>query len=131
MTTNPHVADVKQLINDLIQAGTSFDIGALERIYHNDLQVIMLDPSGATSIADKAMFKGLFQSKRDNKEPALNTWAEFHRIDADDKNAHVLISRKVKLMAEEQKITLSIDLVKENNAWQVMREVIFVHAEDK
>lgn len=130
MTTNTHAADVKQLINDLIQAGTSFDIDTLERIYHNDLQVIMLDPSGATSIADKAMFKGLFQSKRDNKEPALNTWAEFHRIDADDKNAHVLISRKVKLMAEEQKITLSIDLVKEKNAWQVMREVIFVHAEE-
>lgn len=130
MTTNTHKADVKQLINDLIQAGTSFDIDALERIYHNDLQVIMLDPSGATSIADKAMFKGLFQSKRENKDPALNTWAEFHRIDADDKNAHVLISRKVKLMAEEQKITLSIDLVKENNAWQVMREVIFVHAEE-
>jgi hypothetical protein len=130
MKANTYVAEVEQLIHQLIEAGTSFNVDALERIYHDTLKVIMIDPTGNTSIADKAMFKGMFQSKRDNNEPALNTWAEFHRIDADEKNAHVLISRKVKLMEEEQKITLSIDLVKENDSWQVTREVIFIRAGD-
>jgi hypothetical protein len=128
MTKNTYVTEIEQLINQLIKAGASFNVDELERIYHDNLQVFMIDHSGSISIADKAMFKGLFQSKRDNNEPALNTWAEFHRIDADEKNGHVLISRKVKLMEEEQKVTLSIDLVKENNVWQVSREVIFMHA---
>tara|TARA_R110002111_G_scaffold200334_1_gene265646 strand:+ start:152 stop:544 length:393 start_codon:yes stop_codon:yes gene_type:complete len=128
MTTNPYVTEIETLINQLIKAGTSFNIDELERIYHDDLQVLMIDSSGTVSIADKATFKNLFKSKAENNEPALNAWADFHRIDADEKNGHVLISRKVKLMEEEQKITLSIDLVKENNTWRVSREVIFAHA---
>lgn len=128
MSTKQYETEVKQLIYDLIQSATTFDVDALERIYHDDLQVIMLDPQEQTSLADKAAFKELFASKRDNNEPALNTWADFHRVEADENKGHVLISRKVKLMEDEQKITLSIDLININGNWQVTREVIFVHA---
>ncbi|WP_262694432.1 hypothetical protein [Kordiimonas aquimaris] len=121
---------VKGAIDALIAAGTSFDVDQLELIYHNDLVVVMLDPNGNVNEANKEAFKGLFQSKRDNGDPPLNTWADFHHISADAVKGHVVLTRKVKLMADEQTITLSIDLVFEDERWQVTREVIFVHPEN-
>ncbi len=121
-----YTSAVKQVINDLISAGTSFDIGQLERIYHDDLQVLMITEDGNITEANKDGFKAMFQSKLDAGAPALNTWADFNHIQADDQNAHVLVRRKVKLMEDEQDLILSIDLVHEDDRWQVIREVIFV-----
>ena len=129
MTKNTDVDDVRDCIENLIKAGTSFDVDALEKIYHDDLQVIMIDEQGQTIVSDKKAFKGLFETKREQGDPPLNTWAEFHRIDATETNAHVLISRKVKLMEDEQRLILSIDLIKEDGRWQVIREVIFARPE--
>ncbi|WP_271784235.1 nuclear transport factor 2 family protein [Aquimarina algiphila] len=124
-TENQPLIEVKKTIERLIEAGTSFDVEELESIYHDNLQVIMIDDKGQLMNADKANFKNLFQMKRDNEEAPLNTWAEFNHIEADEQTAHVLITRKVKLTEEERKLVLSIDLVREDNRWQVTREVIF------
>ncbi|MCK0128861.1 hypothetical protein [Erythrobacter sp. F6033] len=118
---------VRQAIESLIQAGTTFDVDQLDRIYHPSLQVVMTNAEGETNIADKQAFKSLFQSKREAGEAPLNTWAAFDHIEADGDTAHVLIRRRVKLLDDEQDITLSIDLIHENARWQVTREVIFTH----
>lgn len=125
-----YTAAVKQVINDLISAGTSFDIDQLEHIYHDDLQVLMITEDGNITEANKGGFKDMFRSKLDAGGPALNTWADFNHIQANDQNAHVLVRRKVKLMEDEQDLTLSIDLVHEDYRWQVIREVIFVRQND-
>ncbi|GHB42445.1 hypothetical protein GCM10007094_34620 [Pseudovibrio japonicus] len=117
-------AEVKRTIERLIQAATTFDLDALEQIYHDDLKVFMIDNQGQTLVADKTVINAMFQSKRDNKEPALNTWADIHNIDASQDKAHVLISRKAKFLALEQLYILSIDLIKTGENWQVLREVI-------
>lgn len=122
---------VKQAVEELIQTATSFDIDVLERIYHDDLKVIMIDTGDNVNVADKAGFKGLFKSKKDAGDPPMNTWAKFHKIDVDGNNAHVLLSRRNDLSGEEQILILSIDLVFEDNRWQVTREVIFLRPEDK
>jgi hypothetical protein len=122
---NTYAAAVMQVIHELIAAGTSFDIDQLERIYHDDLQVLMIDDDGNVNEANKMAFKEMFQSKLDTGDPPLNTWAKFSHIEADALKAHVLVMRKVKLMEDEQNLTLSIDLVHEDNRWQVTREVIF------
>lgn len=127
---NENIAAVKQVIRDLIAAGTGFDIDQLERIYHDDLQVLMIDEDGHVNEANKDAFKNIFQSKLDAGDPPLNTWADFNRVDADAHNAHVLIMRKVKLMEDEQNLTLSVDLVHEDGRWQVTREVIFARPGD-
>ncbi len=116
---------VKQSIQDLIQAGTIFDIDALERIYHKNLQVITIDLDDNVSIANKAAFKGLFETKLKNGSKPLSTWAKFDHIQVNDRNSHVLISRKVNLAGDDQYLVLSIDLIFEDNRWQVTREVIF------
>ncbi len=126
---NEPCADVTAAINDLIKAGTQYDIAALQRIYHDTLSVIMIDSQGKVSTATKGDFLSLFETKLKNAEPPLNTWAQFKHVTADAHKAHVLINRKVKLAREEQKLTLSIDLMHQDGRWQVVREVIFVQPE--
>ena len=118
---------IRAVIEDLITAGTTFDIDALDQIYHDDLRVLMINAEGELGQANKADFKAMFAAKRAAGDPPLNTWARFEDITCDGSAAHVLIARQVKLAAEEERITLSIDLIYEAGRWQVTREVIFRH----
>lgn len=119
---------LKRTIENLILAGTSFDIEHLDHIYHKDLKVIMVDEMGQKSISDKENFKNLFKLKKENNDEPLNTWAMFNHIEVKDHLGHVVVTRKVNLTGEEKKLILSIDLVWENEKWQVTREVIFSQA---
>ncbi len=121
---------VKQAIDELIQTATNYDVDVLERIYHDKLQVVMVDTDDNVNTADKAAFKSLFQTKKDAGDPPMNTWAHYHRIDVDGDKAHVLLSRKNDLSGTNMILILSIDLVHEDDRWQVLREVIFLRPED-
>lgn len=121
--------EVKQVIDDLIQTATSFDVEKLDQIYHENLEVIMVDTADNVNTADKAAFKDLFKSKRDAGDPPMNTWAKFHRIDVNGNAANVLLSRKNDLNGQNMILFLSIDLVHEDGRWQVSREVIFLRPE--
>lgn len=116
---------VVEAINDLINAGTTFDTDRLERIYHNDLEVVTVTPAGDVSTANKADFINLFDTKRRNGDPALNNWSNFVHTAVDEDRAHVIVQRVVALGEEDQALTLSIDLVLLDGRWQVTREVIF------
>lgn len=117
--------DVTRSIKELIAAGTTFDIDALERIYHDEMQVITVNESGDVTVADKTAFKGLFEAKLAAGADPLNTWAQFNRVDVHGPLAHVLVTRTVNLGDEDQRLILSIDLRHEDGRWQVTREVIF------
>ena len=127
---DPRTAEVRQAIDDLIQTATTYDVETLDRIYHDDLHVVMIDTGHNLNTADKAAFKGLFASKRDAGDPPMNTWAKFHSIEVTGDKAHVLLSRKNDLSGVNMDLTLSIDLTFEDNRWQVLREVIFLRPED-
>lgn len=120
---------IRTTIDSLIETATTFDIEKLDRIYHDNLHIIMIDASGQTMISNKQTFKDLFQSKLDNGDAPLNTWAEFNHIECNQNNGHAVLKRKVNLTGIEQKIALSIDLIWEDNRWQVTREVIFTEFE--
>ncbi|WP_299253583.1 hypothetical protein [uncultured Aquimarina sp.] len=120
---------IKETMDSLIKTATNFDLDKLESIYHNDMKIIMIDANGQKMISNKQMFKDLFQSKRDNGDVPLNTWAEFNHIEHNGNKGHVILKRKVNLTGVEQKIALSIDLIWEENRWQVIREVIFTEFE--
>lgn len=128
-TIDTQKADVKQAIDDLIQTATSYDVATLDRIYHDDLQVIMVDTEDTVNMADKAAFKGLFASKRDAGDPPMNTWAKYHNIDVKGDTANVLLSRKNDLSGTNMILFLSIDLIFEDGRWQVTREIIFLRPE--
>lgn len=126
---DPQTQEVKQAIDNLVQTATSYDVDVLEEIYHDNLQVIMVDADGNVNEADKAGFKGLFKSKKEAGDPPMNTWAKYHRIDVNGDNALVLLSRKNDLNGQDMDLFLSIDLVRADGRWQVLREVIFLRPE--
>ncbi|WP_299840352.1 hypothetical protein [uncultured Tenacibaculum sp.] len=117
---------VKRTIDDLIQTATTYDIKKLDIIYHDNLNVIMIDVDDNLNTANKDTFKAIFKSKKEAGEPSMNTWAKYHKIDVNDNKAHVLLSRKNNLSGINQILLLSIDLIFEDNRWQVIREVIFL-----
>lgn len=122
---------VYQLIEDLIQAGTTFDTSELERIYHDDMKVVMIDLENNVAKADKAGFVSLFENlKASGKEP-LNTWAKYNVLEVAGDTANVLITRRVNLTGADQILVLSIDLIHEDNRWQVTRETIFARPDDQ
>jgi len=120
---------VRQTIDDLIQTATNYDVDTLDRLYHQDLEVTMVDASDNVTTANKEDFKALFSSKRDAGEPPMNTWAKFHKITSNGEIAQVLLSRKNDLNGEDMDLFLSIDLVYEDSRWQIRREVIFLRPE--
>lgn len=132
MTTNEaRVQEVRQTMDNLIQTATSYDIDTLDSIYHDKLQVVMVDTEDNVNTADKQAFKGIFKSKRDAGDPPMSTWAKFHHIDVEGDQAHVVLSRKNNLSGQDMILVLSIDLIFEDGRWQVIREFIFLRPEEK
>ena len=121
--------DVKAVIDALIQTATTYDVEALDRIYHDDLHVVMVDTQDNVNQANKAAFKGLFANKREAGDPPMNTWAKYHNIDVNGETANVLLSRKNNLNGSDMDLFLSIDLRHEDGRWQVIREIIFLRPE--
>ncbi|MCK8520429.1 hypothetical protein M0D21_02555 [Aquimarina sp. D1M17] len=116
---------LKQTVENLIKAGTTYDLKQLESIYHQNLKVIMIDEKGQKILSNKESFKALFQTKLKNGDAPLNDWAEFNHIEQTENKGLVIVTRKVNLTGVEKEIVLSIDLIWEENRWQVTREVIF------
>lgn len=117
---------VRATIESLIDAGTTADISALKNIYHRDMQILMLDESGAVQRFDKPGFITMLEGSIGTTKADENRWADFHVVDETEAHGHVLITRKVTLGGQKKVLTLSIDLLREDDRWQVSREVIFV-----
>ncbi|WP_282095305.1 hypothetical protein [Epibacterium ulvae] len=120
------VEAIRNTMDALIQAGSNFDIDALDRLYHTDMQIQMIDMEGNLNKADKQGFMAMFKGMAESAAGPMNTWAQFNDITADGNNGHVLITRKNELGGAPSLLVLSIDLAFEDNRWQVMREVIFI-----
>lgn len=122
--------EVRGAIDALIHTATTYDVDTLDRIYHDRLHVVMLDADHNVKTADKAGFKALFAAKRDAGDPPMDSWARFHWVEVAGDSAHVLLSRKNNLGGTDMDLTLSIDLVHEDDRWQVLREVILLRPEE-
>lgn len=122
---------LKQAVERLIDAGTSYDTEQLELIYHNDLKVFMVDHNGQSTVLDKNTVKSMFQSKKENGDAPLNNWVEFSYLDVNGDAGHTILIRKVNLTGVEQRFVFSIDLVWKDDRWQVIREVAVVQPENE
>lgn len=120
---------LKQAVENVIKAGTNFDIEQLELVYHEDLRVFMVGQNGLNGILDKQSVKSMFQAKKDNGDPPLNDWADFNHIEANGDVGHVIVTRKVNLTGVEQRFIFNIDLVKHAAGWLVTREIVVAQPE--
>lgn len=119
-------AGLRATIEALIDAGTSGDLSGLERIYHPDMKILMIDPAGTLTRFDKPKFMEMLASTMQDTNPDDHKWARFDAIEVNQEHGHVLITRKVPLAGDKAMLTLSIDLLDEDDRWQVTREVIVI-----
>nr|WP_319384703.1 nuclear transport factor 2 family protein [uncultured Roseibium sp.] len=123
-TSETTTQEIKAVIQRLIENVAEDNTAILEEIYHDDMQVIMLDPDDAVSVSGKAEFREMIRSALEANNGTIGTWAKFHHVSVDGDKAHVLISRQNELTGPDMQITLGIDLLRERNRWQITREVI-------
>lgn len=126
MTPNSTQAKVvKDTLDNLIHSVSNAQLDVLETLYHENMTIYMLDESKDLHLMGKRDFIDYLKlSTKDGNVP--NTWAKYHRVEADEKHGLVLISRKINLGGgKERDITLSIDFIFEDDRWQITREVIF------
>lgn len=121
---SPQAVEVKAVLDKLIHSVTEQGFDILESTYHEKMRIYLLEGSNALHLMDKEGFKKHVTEATKTAE-APNIWAKYHLVEADEKNGHVVISRKVNLTGAEQVVTLSIDFVYEDDRWQITREVIF------
>ncbi|WP_298508085.1 hypothetical protein [uncultured Kordia sp.] len=115
---------LQETIEKLIKAGTSFDLVALDELYHEDLQIIMFTAEKQKMLANKTAFMEMFAAKKEANEQDLNTWSAIHHIQVKGDTGLVILDRKVNLTGTENLINLMIDFIWKDNRWQVTREVI-------
>lgn len=116
--------EVRNVIENLIHNVSGNNDAILDEIYHDDMQVIMLDHEDRISVSDKDAMKAIIRSALESNDGTIGTWAKFHHVTVDGSFAHVLISRQNELTGPDMQITLGIDLKNEQNRWQITREVI-------
>lgn len=125
MSNESKVAAIRETIEALINAGITSDLSGLQRIYHDSMKIQMIDTDNHLVQHDKASFIAMLQSMIDTNDGTPNDWSEFHIVEATGDDGHVLITRKVNMGGQDRVLVLSIDLLFEDERWQVTREVIF------
>lgn len=125
MTNDTKITAIRATIEALINAGTTSDLSGLDQIYHETMKIHMIDINNNFIQQDKPSFIAMLQGMTDSNGTKSNTWAEYHSIEADGDNGHVMITRKVNIGGAGRILVLSIDLLFEDDRWQVTREVIF------
>jgi hypothetical protein len=118
--------EVKHTVENLISIATSYDLESLANIYHDELKVTMVGADGSVNFASKNDFMNIFKTKKEAGDPPMNTWSDWHHLEASDSKGLVVLSRKNNLNGTDMKLFLSIDLSFEDGRWQVMREVIYL-----
>lgn len=117
-------------IDELMKAGVSANLQALQSIYHKDLQIMMLDNNGQLMTMDKPACLNMLEQTFKNENPDDHMWSNIHAVSATGDTGHVLISRKIPMGGPKMMVDLSIDFVFEDGRWQVIREVNFARPAD-
>lgn len=125
MTNDVKIAAIRETIEGLINAGTTSDLSALDQIYHGTMTTCMIDTDSNLIQHDKPGFIAMLKGMVANNDGKPNKWAEYNSISANGNHGHVLITRKIAMGDDDRILVLSIDLLFEDDRWQVTREVIF------
>lgn len=125
MVNDAKLDAVRETIERLIDAGTTSDLSALKNIYHDSMRIYMIDTDHNLMQHDKSGFIEMLQGMVASNNGKPNKWAKYNSITADGDHGHVLITRKVAFGDDDRILVLSIDLLFEDDRWQVTREVIF------
>ena len=107
MTTNPKAeTEVKQKIQELIKNGSNYNVDTLNKVYHDEFKIIIIDENGDVSTMNKKKTLDLFRSMRESNANPLSTEAEFNYVEASGTTGQVLVTRKMQLKHRPEKASL-------------------------
>ncbi|MBU2981038.1 hypothetical protein KO498_04345 [Lentibacter algarum] len=129
-TDHPQAVAVKATLDALINGVSGHGLEVLDKTYHRDMQIYMMQGSETLVRNDKPGFMAYIATVMGDAAGEHNVWARYHLVEANDEEAHILISRKNTLTGKEEIITLSIDFVFEDGRWQIIREVILTPSQE-
>lgn len=126
MNLNDEQRVVQARVNELIYAGCNYELENLQRMYHDDLVIIILNKDGTVTSLNKEQNQQFFASKKESGAPAMSMEVEFKYIEVNKAEANVIVVRHIDLFETVDLVYFSLFLRRENNIWKVYRENAFI-----
>lgn len=118
--------ELKKRVEELIDSGSHYKLANLEAMYSKDLKVVMVSPEGSVMAMDFDQVMAMFQTKKQNGEPPLDSSATFNYVEVDGDMGYVVVTRNMALMGTPQQIVFNITLSRVSGSWKVVREFAVV-----
>ncbi len=119
---------VRQVVMDIIEYGSVYNVEKLDRLYSDSMQVIRVARDGSTVVLGKNEVLQFFMDKRAANTKPARAHADFHHIEVNGEEAKVLVTREMKLFGSPEKSVYSISLAKTNRNWKVVKETVVARA---
>lgn len=111
-----------QAVEKLIDAGCNYRLDELAQCYSPDLQIVMVQPDGTTTVFDYEQNLAFFRHLRDSGAAPINPAVTFNHVQEQQGTGYVTATRLMDLGEGEQKIVFTLMLRQEAGAWRVFRE---------
>ncbi len=125
MQTNSRENEVRAVVENLIFNGCHYHLDELDRIYHADLMIVIVDSDGKTVTFDRQKNMEFFAHRRASGADPLDMSSEFNHVWVLGNEANVIVTRRMALRGRPEKIVYSIHLRFEDGRWQVWYETAF------
>jgi hypothetical protein len=125
-TTNMIDNEIKNLTQELIDNGTTYNLEFLENIYDDNLKFLRIDKNNNVQLLTKEDNLKFFKSLKESGAEPLNNYAEFHYADNDGKNGFIVLTRKMKQRDKEEEFLFNIYWKKKKNSWKIVRESVII-----
>lgn len=126
MDLNHQQLELKQRVEELIDSGCNYKLDNLANIYSRELKVVMVSPEGNAMAMDYDQVMELFQTKKQNGDPPLDSSAVFNYFEVDGDLGYVVVTRNVALMGTPQEVVFNLTLSGVSGSWKVVREFAVV-----
>jgi hypothetical protein len=118
--------EIKNLTQELIDNGTTYNLEFLENIYDDNLKFLRIDKNNNVQLLTKEDNLKFFKSLKESGAKPLNNSAEFHYADNDGKNGFIVLTRKMMQRDKEEEFLFNIYWEKKKNSWRIVRESVII-----
>lgn len=120
-------AEIEAAVRNLIRAGSTYDLDALDPCYAPDLEIVMVAPDGQAMVFDRAANMAFFRDRRDGGAPPLSQDVRFIHTAATGDIGCAVVERRMALTGPEvQTIVFTLMLRRDGGGWTVFRETAVV-----
>lgn len=112
------------LTEQLIKAGSEFDLETLDKLYAEELKIIKLDDDGQLSMMDKEDNMAIFRKLKESGAAPLSKDTTIHYSERRGDIGYVFLTRKMNLTGKSEELRFHIQWKKLEGEWKVVYENI-------